>query len=86
MSGTVELYDAPVFERGDRVRATKSVRNDGTFPGAAMGEVLIDEGDMGYVHSVGTYLNRYYIYGVEFVARRRVVGMRANELLREDDE
>ena len=84
MAETVEIYDAPVFERGDRVRATRNVRNDGTFPGAAMGEVLIEAGEMGYVHSVGTYLNRYYIYGVEFLARRRVVGMRANELLRED--
>ncbi len=80
----VELWGPPLFERGDRVRARKNVRNDGTFPGAAMGEVLIAEGDWGYVHSVGTYLNRYYIYGVEFVKRGRVVGMRAHELSRED--
>ena len=84
MANTVEIHDAPVFERGDVVRATRSVRNDGTFPGAAPGEVLIEAGERGYVHSVGTYLNRYYIYGVEFVARRRLVGMRADELVWED--
>ena len=84
MTEAAELHDRPVFERGDRVRAVKAVRNDGTYPGAAMGEVLIEAGDMGYVHSVGTYLNRFYIYGVEFVARRRLVGMRAQELARED--
>ncbi len=77
-----ELYDQPVFERGQQVVSQKDVRNDGTFPGAKMGEVLIRKGEVGYVHSVGTYLNRFYVYGVEFVDANRVVGMRAHELER----
>ena len=36
--------------------------------------------DEGYVRDVGTYLQRYYIYAVEFIARGAVVGMRAREL------
>lgn len=75
-----ELYDQPVFERGQQVVSQKDVRNDGTFPGAKMGEVLIRKGEIGYIHSVGTYLNRFYVYGVEFVDAKRVVGMRAHEL------
>ena len=75
-----ELYDQPVFERGQQVVSQKDVRNDGTFPGAKMGEVLIRKGEVGYVHSVGTYLNRFYVYGVEFIDAKRVVGMRAHEL------
>ena len=75
-----ELYDQPVFERGQQVVSQKDVRNDGTYPGAKMGEVLIRKGEVGYVHSVGTYLNRFYVYGVEFVDRQMVVGMRAHEL------
>ncbi|TAN58756.1 MAG: nitrogen fixation protein NifZ, partial [Magnetospirillum sp.] len=62
-----ELYDPPAFEQGTAVISRKDVRNDGTFPGARMGEVLIRKGDVGYVHSVGTYLNRFYVYGVEFI-------------------
>lgn len=75
-----ELWDKAVYERGDKVVSQKDVRNDGTFPGAKMGEVLINKGDVGYVHSVGTYLNRFYVYAVEFVDRGRLVGMRAHEL------
>jgi len=75
-----ELYDQPVFERGDKVIAAKAVRNDGTFPGASRGEFLIRKGEVGYVHSVGTYLNRFYIYSIDFIECGKVVGMRANEL------
>jgi nitrogen fixation protein NifZ len=77
---TFELWDPPAYERGDEVISQRDVRNDGTFPGAKMGEVLIKKGDVGYVHSVGTYLNRFYVYGVEFVDAGRLVGMRAHEL------
>jgi nitrogen fixation protein NifZ len=75
-----ELWDPAVFERGDAVVSLKDVRNDGTFPGAKMGEVLIRKGEAGYVHAVGTYLNRFYIYAVEFIDSGRLVGMRAHEL------
>ena len=76
----VDLYSPPVFERGQKVVSQKDVRNDGTYPGAKMGDILIRKGEVGYIHSVGTYLNRFYVYGVEFVDAKRVVGMRAHEL------
>ncbi|OAN44781.1 nitrogen fixation protein NifZ [Paramagnetospirillum marisnigri] len=75
-----ELWEPPTFERGDQVVSLRDVRNDGTYPGAKMGEVLIRKGEVGYVHNVGTYLNRFYIYAVEFVDAERLVGMRAHEL------
>ena len=76
----IELWGPPTLEQGDKVVSCKDLRNDGTYPGARMGEVLIRKGEIGYVHSIGTYLNRYYIYGVEFIGLGRVVGMRASEL------
>lgn len=76
----VELWEPPAFEKGDKVVALRDVRNDGTFPGAKMGEVLIRKDEVGYVHSVGTYLNRYYIYTIDFIEIARLVGMRAAEL------
>lgn len=79
-TATSELYDPPAFEPGDKVRAVRAVRNDGTYPGVPMGGFLIREDDLGYVKSVGTYLNRFYVYAVEFVDRAMVVGMRRHEI------
>ena len=75
-----ELAGPPVLEIGQKVRAVRDVRNDGTYPGRPVGEVLIAAGDIGYVHSIGTYLQMYYIYGIDFFERRAIVGMRAREL------
>jgi nitrogen fixation protein NifZ len=56
------------------------VRNDGTFAGRDIGAVLVKKGDLGYVRDVGTFLQRHYVYAVEFYERGAVVGMRAREL------
>lgn len=76
----VELHGPPVLEPGQKVRALTDIRNDGTFPGAARGETIVEAGDVGYVRSVGTFLQRYYVYGVDFIDRGRLVGMRVHEL------
>ena len=76
----IEVRGPPVFRPGEKVRATKYVKNDGTFAGADIGDILVCKGDVGYVRDVGTFLQRYYIYAVDFVDRGRVVGMRAREL------
>lgn len=78
--GVVELSGPPLFVGGDKVRSCKFVRNDGTFPGKRIGEALIEKGDVGYVREVGTFLQRYYIYSIDFVDRGRIVGMRGHEL------
>ena len=71
-----ELLEPPVFEIGQKVRSLQNVRNDGTYPGPAVGEVLIPEGAVGYVISIGSYLQMYHIYSVDFFEQRRVIGMR----------
>lgn len=77
---TLEIDRPPAFALGTKVRARVLVRNDGTFPGARVGDVLIEPGATGYVRDVGAFLQRYWIYEVDFIASRRVVGMRAAEL------
>ena len=42
--------------------------------------MLVRKGDVGYVRDIGTFLQRYYIYAVEFVETGVVVGMRGREL------
>lgn len=81
-----ELWDKALYERGDKVVALKDVRNDGTYPGSRIGEFLIRKGEVGYVTQVGTYLNRFYVYAVDFLESERLVGMRAHELERVEEE
>jgi nitrogen fixation protein NifZ len=76
----VEIDFPPAFLEGQKVRSLALVRNDGTYPQAEVGQVLIEPGAVGYVHHIGTFLARHYIYAVEFVKEGRLVGMRAKEL------
>ena len=77
----VELNSPPRFGYGEKVMSTKTVRNDGTFPGREIGDILVKKGDVGYVSSIGTFLQQFYIYGVEFVDHGYRVGMKGRELV-----
>lgn len=79
-SDVVELDGPPFYDYGDKVRARRMIRNDGTFGGKDIGEVLVQKGDEGYVVSIGTFLQQFYIYGVEFLASGNRVGMKRKEL------
>jgi len=76
----LEIDRPPCFAPGQKVRATALIRNDGTFPGAPVGEVLARPGDVGYVRDIGTFLQRHRIYAVDFIGLNRIVGLRAGEL------
>lgn len=79
-SDIVELTADPIFDYGQKVRSTKTVRNDGTYPGKDIGEILVKKGDVGYVTSIGTFLQQFYIYAVDFIDTGHRVGMRGKEL------
>ncbi len=80
MDDEVELEGPPAFAYGQKVVSRRHIRNDGTFPGKEIGEVLIKKGERGVVTSIGTFLQRFYIYGVDFYERGYVVGMKGKEL------
>ena len=84
-SDVVELNDPPAFDYGEKVRAKRHIRNDGTYPGKDIGEILCKKGEEGYVVSIGTFLQQFYIYGVEFVSTGNRVGMKRKELERVDN-
>lgn len=71
----------PQFEYGDEVRLIRNVRNDGTYPGMAVGSLLIRRGAVGCVYDVGTYLQDQLIYRVHFIEEGRTVGCREEELI-----
>jgi len=79
-SDIVELDGPPAFDYGEKVISRKNVRNDGTFAGSEIGDVLVKKGEIGYVKSIGSFLQQFYIYGVDFIDRGAVVGMKAREL------
>lgn len=76
----VEIEGPPRFLPGDKVVARLNVKNDGTYPGRDIGERLVHKGDVGYVRDIGTFLQQFYIYAVEWIDRGVLVGMRAREL------
>jgi nitrogen fixation protein NifZ len=79
-SEVVELNGPPDFDYGDKVRSRLTIRNDGTFPGKDIGDILVKKGEVGYVTSIGTFLQQFYIYGVEFIPSGYRVGMKRKEL------
>lgn len=79
-----ERYDEERFEFGERVRLTRNVRNDGTYPGMDVGDFLLRRGSVGNVIEVGTFLQDQVIYTVHFMDAGRMVGCRAEELISAD--
>ena len=76
----IQVAEPPRFAFGERVIARSVVRNDGTYRGKDIGEVLVSKGDVGYVVSINTFLQQFYIYAVDFIDTGHRVGMRAKEL------
>lgn len=71
----------PRFDYGTAVRVIRNVRNDGTYPGLATGDLLVRRGSVGYVMNVGTFLQDQIIYTVHFLDQGRIVGCREEELI-----
>lgn len=79
-----ERFDEERFGFGEEVRITRNVRNDGTYPGMEVGELLVRRGSIGHVIEVGTFLQDQVIYTVHFLSLGRMVGCRAEELIPAD--
>lgn len=79
-SDVIELSEPPFFAFGEKVKAKRVIRNDGTYAGKEIGDILARKGEIGYVVSIGTFLQQFYIYGVEFTESGNRVGMKRKEL------
>ncbi|MDR2092917.1 MAG: nitrogen fixation protein NifZ [Azoarcus sp.] len=71
----------PRWQIDDEVRLIRDVRDDGTFPGASRGELLVRRGSVGTIRDIGSFLQDQIIYSVHFLAENRVVGCREEELI-----
>jgi nitrogen fixation protein NifZ len=79
-----DRFDEERFDFGEAVRVTRNVRNDGTYPGKEVGDLLVRRGSVGHVIEVGTFLQDQVIYTVHFIDQCRMVGCRAEELISAD--
>lgn len=71
----------PAFTFGDEVRVTRAIRNDGTMPGFARGQLLVRRGSTGFVREWGLFLQDQIIYQIHFLDTDLVVGCRGQELI-----
>ena len=72
------------YDYGDAVRLTRTVHNDGSFPGKQRGDLLLRKGSVGYVRDVGVFLQDQIIYQVYFIELGYTVGCREQELVAAD--
>ena len=73
------------WDISDDVRLVRNVRNDGTYPGESVGELLVRRGSVGTIVDVGTFLLDQIIYTVHFLDIDRMVGCREEELIGADE-
>lgn len=66
---------------GDRVIATRPLRNDGTYPHKDVGVILVCRGDLGYVVEIANSGGDEY-YTVEFVDRAIVIATWRQDIAR----
>jgi nitrogen fixation protein NifZ len=69
------------YQEGQQVRVIRAIRNDGTFPNKARGDLLVRRGSLGYVREWGTFLQDEIIYQVHFLDEDCIVGCREQELI-----
>ena len=71
------------FGIGQKVQLLEDVKNDGTYPHAPIGTVMVQKGAIGYIKSIGEFLQVIRVYEVHFLdvnALIEVVGCREHEL------
>lgn len=76
----------PSFRMGQKVRLIRDIKNDGTYPFAPVGAVLIKAGAEGYVRHIGDFLQTIRVYEVNFIEQNFAVGCREFELEPADEE
>jgi nitrogen fixation protein NifZ len=76
------------FKAGQKVQLVEDIVNDGTYPHAPIGTLMMPKGATGYIKSMGEFLQVIRVYEVHFIGYDmdvEVVGCREHELVAIDD-
>lgn len=80
--------DKPLFKEGQKVELVEDIVNDGTYPHAPIGTLMMPKGSVGYIKSMGEFLQVIRVYEVHFFGTDmevEIVGCREHELRAMDD-
>ena len=96
----VKLYDSvtasrsgrdqeePKFKVSQKVTLLEDIVNDGTYPHAKIGTLMMPKGSMGYIKDMGEFLQVIRVYEVHFIGsdtELEIIGCREHELEALDD-
>lgn len=74
----------PKFGIGQKVKLIKEIVNDGTYPHEPLGTLMMPAGAIGYIKSIGEFLQVIRVYEVHFLGVEstpvEIVGCREHEL------
>lgn len=81
--------DQAKFGVGQKVKLVSDIVNDGTYPHAPIGTLLMPKDSIGYIKSIGEFLQVIRVYEVHFFGVQNVpveiVGCREHELFAMED-
>ena len=73
-----------IFGIGQKVKLIKEIVNDGTYPHSTVGTLMMPKNAIGYIKSIGEFLQVIRVYEVHFLgvegAAVEIIGCRENEL------
>lgn len=81
--------EKPKFGIGQKVELVSDIVNDGTYPHAKIGTLMMPKGSVGYIKSIGEFLQVIRVYEVHFFGVLdmpvEIVGCREHELFALED-
>lgn len=81
--------DEPKFRIGQKVQLVEDIVNDGTYPHAKIGTLMMPKGSVGYIKTMGDFLQVIRVYEVHFFGSNmevEIVGCREHELESLEDD
>lgn len=71
------------FSIGEKVKLLEDIVNDGTYPHAKIGTLMMPKGSIGYIKDMGEFLQVIRVYEVHFIdadMELEIIGCREHEL------
>ncbi|MEA3499199.1 MAG: nitrogen fixation protein NifZ [Campylobacterota bacterium] len=81
--------DEAKFNIGQKVELVEDIVNDGTYPHAKIGTLMMPKGSVGYIKTMGEFLQVIRVYEVHFFGSDmevEIIGCREHELQSLEEE
>ena len=81
--------EEPKYHIGQKVELLEDIVNDGTYPHAKIGTLMMPKGSVGYIKDMGEFLQVIRVYEVHFFGagmELEIIGCREHELQSLEDD